>query len=116
MSKKDKFIEMVERLFAEMEDVDQDVLDYFETIKQKKATKRVEMTDNGKAIIKYMQDNYEETDNKFLSKDIAEGLFTSSRSVSGAMRKLVTDGYVEKSDDSPIVYSLTDLGKEYLIQ
>jgi DNA-binding PadR family transcriptional regulator len=32
------------------------------------------------------------------------------------MRKLVTDGYVEKSDDSPIVYSLTDLGKEYLIQ
>ena len=113
MSKKEKFVEMVEGLFAEMEEVDQDILDYFETVKQKKTTKKVEMTDNGKAIIGYMQDTYEETENKFLSKDIAEGLFTSSRSVSGAMRKLVTDGYVDKSDDSPIVYSLTDLGKEY---
>jgi DNA-binding MarR family transcriptional regulator len=115
MSKKDKFVEMVEGLFAELEEIDQDVLDYFETVKQKKTTKREEMTDNGKAIIGYMQDTYEETDNKFLSKDIAEGLFTSSRSVSGAMRKLVTDGYVDKNDDSPIVYSLTDLGKEYSI-
>ena len=50
---------------------------------------------------------------KFLSKEIGEGLFTSSRSVSGAMRKLVADGYVDKSDDSPIVYSLTELGKKY---
>lgn len=115
MSKKDKFVEMVEGLFAEMEEIDQDVLDYFETVKQKKVTKRVEMTDNGKAIIGYMQNTYEEADNKFLSKDIAEGLFTSSRSVSGAMRKLVADGYVDKNDDSPIVYSLTDLGKEYSI-
>ena len=115
MSKKDKFVEMVEGLFAEMEEVDQDVLDYFETVKQKKATKKVEMTDNGKAIIGHMQSFYKEADNKFLSRDIADGLFTSSRSVSGAMRKLVTDGYVDKNDDSPIVYSLTDLGKEYSI-
>ena len=114
MSKKQKFIEVVEGLFEEVEDLDQDVLDYFETLKKKRSSSRsVEMTENGYNIVEYMQNNWEETDNKFLSKEIGEGLFTSSRSVSGAMRKLVTDGYVDKSEDSPIIYSLTDKGKEY---
>jgi predicted transcriptional regulator len=45
------------------------------------------------------------------ARDIAEGLFISSRAVSGAMRKLVTDGFVEKVGEDPVVYSLTDLGK-----
>jgi predicted transcriptional regulator len=44
-------------------------------------------------------------------RDIAEGLFINSRAVSGAMRKLVTDGYVEKIGQDPVVYSLTDNGK-----
>ena len=45
------------------------------------------------------------------AKDIAEGLFISSRGVSGAMRKLVTDGYVEKVGQDPVIYSLTEKGK-----
>ena len=45
------------------------------------------------------------------SRDIAEGLFIASRAVSGAMRKLVTDGYVEKVGQDPVVYTLTELGK-----
>jgi predicted transcriptional regulator len=45
------------------------------------------------------------------ARDIAEGLFINSRAVSGAMRKLVTDGYVEKIGQDPVVYSLTDNGK-----
>ena len=39
--------------------------------------------------------------------------FLSGRSVSGSMRKLVTDGYVEKISVNPIAYGLTDLGKDY---
>ena len=45
------------------------------------------------------------------SKEIAEALFVSSRSVSGAMRKLVTDGFVEKIGQDPVMYSLTEKGK-----
>ena len=36
----------------------------------------------------------------------------TSRTVSGAMRKLVTDGYVEKIGTSPVVYSVTQAGRE----
>lgn len=113
MTKQEKFVKVVEELFTDIE-VEEDVLDYFETVKKKKrASKNVEMTENGANIVEYMQEHWEETDNKFLSREIGEGLFTSSRSVSGAMRKLVTDDYVDKSEDSPIVYSLTEKGKEY---
>ena len=45
------------------------------------------------------------------AKDIGEGLFISSRAVSGAIRKLVTDGYVEKIGQDPVVYALTEKGK-----
>jgi predicted transcriptional regulator len=70
-----------------------------------------EITDNGKVILDFMQKN--PTPQK--SRDIAEGLFTSSRTVSGAMRKLVTDGFVMKSGENPIVYALTEKGKNYNI-
>ena len=35
----------------------------------------------------------------------------SSRTVSGAMRKLVTDGFVEKIGQDPVMYTLTEQGK-----
>ena len=48
----------------------------------------------------------------FKAKSVGEGLEISSRTVSGGMRKLVTDGYVEKVGENPTVYSLTAAGKE----
>ena len=66
-------------------------------------------TDNGKLILKYMQDHPETS--SFKAKDIGEGLFISSRAVSGAIRKLVTDGYVEKIGQDPVIYTLTEQGK-----
>ena len=45
-------------------------------------------------------------------RDIAEGVFISSRSVAGSMRKLVNDGYVDKLSGEPAIYSLTNKGKE----
>ena len=64
-------------------------------------------------ILKYMQEHQEEQ--AWKSKEIAEGLFMSSRAVSGTMRKLVTDGFVEKVGQDPIVYTLTNNGKEIVI-
>lgn len=47
----------------------------------------------------------------FKAKDIAEGTALPSRKASGAMRKLVNDGYVEKWGNSPVNYALTEQGK-----
>ena len=45
------------------------------------------------------------------AKDIGEGLFISSRKVSGSIRKLVTEGYVENIGQDPVVYELTEKGR-----
>ena len=50
------------------------------------------------------------------ARDIAEGLFVSSRAVSGSLRKLVTDGFVEKVGQDPAIYTITEKGKNYNIE
>ena len=50
----------------------------------------------------------------FKAKDIADGIGISSRTVSGAMRKLVTDGFVEKEiGPRSCIYAITEKGKKY---
>lgn len=71
-------------------------------------------TDNGKLILKFLQEHPETP--MWKARDIAEGLFISSRAVSGAMRKLVTDGFVEKVGQDPVIYSITDNGKNITIE
>lgn len=68
------------------------------------------LTENCIKILTFMQ---EEPNKTYISKTIAEGMGVSARSVSGSMRKLVNDGYVKKASKDPIVYALTDMGKEF---
>lgn len=116
MTKKEKFIELVETGFKaisiDINDPDTaDAMAYWEAFKGKKEIEKPEFTDNGKLILKYLQDHA--TDIPMAkAKDIGEGLFVSSRVVSGAIRKLVTDGYVEKIGQDPTVYAITEKGKE----
>lgn len=70
--------------------------------------KSAAITENGLKIYQFMTDNKEAFSNAFSAKQIGEGLFMSSRSVSGAMRKLINDGYVEKMGANPVIYCLTD--------
>lgn len=70
------------------------------------------LTDNGKVLLKYMQDN---PSSAYKAKDIAEGLDISARKVSGGLRKLVSDGFVEKLSKDPIIYAITDKGKNFEI-
>ena len=49
------------------------------------------------------------------AKDIAEGLGISSRTVSGSLRKLVTDGFVDKVSTNPTIYAISEKGKNYKI-
>ena len=72
------------------------------------------LTDNGKQILLYMQQNTDKT--TFKAREIAEGLFISSRGVSGSLRKLVSDGFADKFGESPVIYSLTEKGKNYIIE
>lgn len=71
------------------------------------------MTENGTKLLRWMQENIDKMNNLFTSKEAAEALFTSGRSIAGTMRKLVTDGYVEKTGKNPIQYSLTEVGKTF---
>ena len=83
---------------------------YINTIKTKE--EKPEITDNGKVILDYIQKS-ESTMLK--ARDIAEGLFISSRAVSGTLRKLVSDGFVEKIGSDPAVYTITEKRKNYKI-
>jgi len=88
-------------------------LEFFEELKNNKTKSSKEMTENGQKSLIWMQENLESMNNVFTSKEIAEGLFTSGRSVSGSMRKLVNDGYVEKIGTNPVQYALTEKGINY---
>ncbi len=113
MSKKQKFIEMVEFLIKENKNamLDSEALEYFNILKAADINNdKPKFTDNGKMVLKYMQENKELRNNIFNAKEVGEGLGVSSRTASGAMRKLVTDGYVEKIGTNPVVYSLTSEG------
>lgn len=69
------------------------------------------ITENGIKILKVMQENEQPYLNTFTSKQIGELLFMPARSVSGAMRKLVSEQYTEKKSLNPVTYGLTNKGK-----
>lgn len=86
----------------------QAAFEFFEELK-KKAFETKPMTENGKKIYEWMQEHKAEMSNMFTSKEIAEALFVSGRSVAGAIRKLVNDGLVTKTGTNPIQYSLNPM-------
>mgnify|MGYP002623705241 FL=1 len=121
MTKKEAFIEIIDYLFE-----DQDVhlatvyseewplaQEFFNDLKNGKVKNSGAMTENGKKLLSWMQENVDSMTNLFTSKEAAEALFTSGRSIAGSMRKLVNDGYVEKTGKDPVQYSLTEVGRNY---
>ena len=115
MNKKEKFVQEVEDFLKENdttpeEQFSQDALDYWNALQISGDSGRPRFTDNGKLILVYMQKNKGTYNNLFKAKDVGEGLGISSRTASGAMRKLVNDLYIEKVGENPVIYSLTDKG------
>lgn len=113
---KQEFIDFLNALMEAAPDVaekmmTENVRAYIEALQNKEEDKP-DLTDTGKLVLDYMQ----KSDMPLLkSKDIGEGLFISSRVVSGSMRKLVNDGFCEKVGKDPVVYALTEKGKNYKI-
>ena len=117
MSKKQEFIKYVEALMRGQEEpfeMNEEARLYWEAFCGTTEVEKPMFTDNGKLILKWMQENT--SDPMLRAKDIAEGLFIGSRAVSGAMRKLVTDGFVEKVGQDPVMYALTDAGRKIKIE
>lgn len=118
MSKKQEFINYVKDLMDATSEYPVPMSDearlYWEAFCGTTETEKPMFTDNGKLILKWMQENT--SDPMLRAKDIAEGLFIGSRAVSGAMRKLVTDGFVEKVGQDPVIYSITEKGKNIKIE
>ena len=112
MSKKQEFINFIEMVLNEnkIDELPENVRLYWDAFRGADENgEKPLFTDNGKLIIKFLQEHQETP--MWKARDIAEGLFISSRAVSGAMRKLVTDGFVEKVGQDPVIYSITENGK-----
>lgn len=118
MNKRDSFIKIVQKEIFDRpdiwcenyEDIWENACLFWEAfVSSDNKSEKPLFTDNGKLILNFLKDNQDTP--LWKAKDIAENLLVSSRTVAGAMRKLVTDEYVEKVGKEPTIYSLTEKGK-----
>lgn len=87
-----------------------EIQDVYNMLQEQQAMEKPMFTESGLSILEYLQT----CDAKSLkARDIADGMVVSSRQVSGAIRKLVTDGFVDKYGQNPVIYSLTEKGKNF---
>jgi DNA-binding MarR family transcriptional regulator len=115
---KQEFIDFLNALMAAApqiveEKMTPNIQAYIDTLSEGNIDKP-ELTDNGKVVLKFLQENTDKVTYK--ARDIADGLCISSRGVSGSLRKLVNDGFVEKLGTNPAIYSITEKGKNYIIE
>lgn len=87
------------------------ILAYLKALSEEEDNKEKPLfTDNGKLILKSLQEIQDSYNNMMKAKDIAEHIGISSRQVAGAMRKLIADGFVEKIGKEPVIYAITEKG------
>lgn len=115
MSKKECFINEIKNAIKDPEEYfSTEALDFwYQLIEEPEKPK---FTENGKNILKFIQEHKDTYNNLFKAKDVGADLDMSSKSVSGSMRKLVSDGYLEKVGTNPVIYSITPLGIETKIE
>ena len=80
-------------------------LDFYENYQNSQPAKKP-ITDKGIPIILALR----EVEDWITAKALGERMDISGRSVSGSLKKLVTDGYVDKRAGSPAAYKITDKG------
>ncbi len=111
MTKQQEFLDFWDYLTKELAgpvEVPENVQAYIDALRNVDSIEKPAFTENGSLILKYLQT---QTPQMYKARDIADGMGISSKAVSGAMRKLVTDGYVEKVGKDPVVYMITEKGK-----
>ena len=95
--------------------IPREITEYYEILRTQQgiAKEKPLLTETGAEILRYLQTNNIQNGK---AKEIADGMGVPSKKISGSMRKLVTDGFVEKIGANPVVYALTDKGKNFNIQ
>lgn len=114
MTKCEVFLEYFDNLLLKaginFNELPTDVKDFYEILGTSSGeSEKPAFTEIGVQILEFMQQS---TLKSCKAKEIAEGTVLPSRKVSGAMRKLVNDGYVEKYGENPVNYMITTKGKE----
>lgn len=118
MNKCENFLNYFDWLVANCKEpvvIPDEVKEFYDILRsqQDKHIDKPLFTEAGLQILEYLKTQ----DVKSLkAKDIADGMEISSRKVSGSIRKLVTDGFVEKYGANPVVYTLTEKGKNFDIE
>lgn len=111
MTKQEEFLNFWNYLVHDVAgdiDVPENVQAYIDALSGGKESEKPMFTDNGKMILQFLQSA---PTSMYKAKDIADNMGISSKSVSGAMRKLVLDGYVEKMGTNPVIYMISEKGK-----
>ena len=111
MTKQEEFLKFWDYLTKNLAgpvEVPENVKAYIDALRSVNSIEKPLFTENGGMILKYLQT---QPPQMYKARDIADGMGVSSKAVSGAMRKLVTDGYVEKVGKDPVVYMITEKGK-----
>lgn len=112
--KKQEFVNFIKNLIDKYPDeqMNEEASLYWEALQTSNDEKEKPLfSENGKLILKFLQDNQDTT--MWTSKNLGQTMGISSRSVSGSMRKLVDNGFVEKMGESPIAYTITEKGINY---
>ena len=118
MNKCENFLNYFDWLVANCKEpvvIPDEVKEFYDILRsqQDKHIDKPLFTETGLQILEYLKAQ----DVKSLkAKDIADGMEISSRKVSGSIRKLVIDGFVEKYGANPVVYTLTEKGKNFDIE
>ena len=115
MNKKEIFIQTIDDLIKDNPNAfSKEAMEYWEEFKAEPASKNI--TEKGILILKYMANNKDLYNNVFTSQLIGAGMQLTGRSVSGSMRKLVSEGYVNKLDAKPIAYQITEQGMQKALE
>lgn len=105
----EKFLDYV-AVAMETNEMPDEAVSFYESIKTQYEVEKNKppFTENGLLILEFLQN---EPSKSWTSKDMGEAMDLPARTISGAIRKLVTDGYVAKNEnDKPVTYKITDKG------
>lgn len=116
MNKTERFLDYFDWLVqhcSESIEIPDEVQEVYNMLREQQHIEKPMFTESGLQILEYLQ-SCDTTNLK--AKDIADGMQVSSRKISGSIRKLVTDGFVDKYGQNPVIYMLTEKGKNFSIE
>lgn len=118
MDRCNKFLDFFDYLVQQAKEpvvIPQEVQEFYDLLvaSRKYHVNKPLFTDLGLQVLEYMQTCGTAS---FKAKEIGEAMNLPSRKISGAMTKLVADEYVEKYGANPVVYTLTNKGKNFDVE